>query len=267
MYKSFILPLFDYADYIWDNCTQAQADRLEHLHLDALRTITGTVRGTSHEILYKESGFVSLKKRRERHKLLLYFKFVNNMLPNHLSSKFPRLAADENPYPSRRPLERRIPRCKTELYKKSYFPSTTSLWNHLPDQAKTLNSIAAFKRFMSKEDQIVPPYYYIGDRIPQLIHCRLRIKMSDLKSDLYLRFLNDTTICNHCQAPIEDATHYLLHCTEYQHLRNITILTLPPVALNTNTLLFGNDIFSIAFNSYIFLTVHEFITKTNRFDL
>ena len=265
MYKSFILPLFDYADYIWDNCTQEQTDRIERLQLDALRTITGTVRGTSHEKNYKESGFIPLKKRRERHKLLLYFKFVNNLLPRHLCNKFPHLAADENPYHRRRPLERRIPRCHTELYKKSCFPSTTSLWNLLPDQAKTLDSIGAFKRFISKEDQNVPPYYYIGDRIPQLIHCRLRLNMSDLKSDLFHRFLNDTTTCNQCQAPIEDATHYLLHCTEYQHYRNATIHTLPPIALNMNTLLFGNDIFSIEFNSYIFLVVQEFIFLTNRF--
>ena len=90
--------------------------------------------------------------------------------------------------------------------------------------------------------------------------------MSDLKSDLFRRFLNDTTTCNQCQAPIEDATHYLLHCTEYQHYRNATIHTLPPIALNMNTLLFGNDIFSIEFNSYIFLVVQEFISMTDRFE-
>ena len=54
MYKSFIFPLFDHADIIWDNCTVVQSASLENLHLEALRIITGSVRGTSHQKLYNE---------------------------------------------------------------------------------------------------------------------------------------------------------------------------------------------------------------------
>ena len=70
MSKSFILPLFDYADIIWDNCTVVQFNSLENLHLEALRIITDSVRGTSHQKLYNESGFCTLKERRKRHKLI-----------------------------------------------------------------------------------------------------------------------------------------------------------------------------------------------------
>ena len=38
---------------------------LENLHLEAIRIIVGT----SHENLYKESGFCTLKEIREHHKL------------------------------------------------------------------------------------------------------------------------------------------------------------------------------------------------------
>ena len=44
-----MLPLLDYADGVWDNCTINLADELEQLHLDAIRTITGAVRGISHQ--------------------------------------------------------------------------------------------------------------------------------------------------------------------------------------------------------------------------
>ena len=74
MYKSYILPILDYADVIWDNCTDTQANTLEQLQIDALRTITGSVRGTSHASLYIETGFIPLKERRQRHKLILCFK-------------------------------------------------------------------------------------------------------------------------------------------------------------------------------------------------
>jgi hypothetical protein len=102
MYKSFILPIFDYADILYDSCTQAQANLLEDLHLEALRTITGLVRGTSHAVLYSESGFCSLKKRRERHKLVMYFKMVNNMVPPYLTALLPPLVSTINPYHRRR---------------------------------------------------------------------------------------------------------------------------------------------------------------------
>ena len=51
MYKSFILPLFDYADIVWDNCTNTQSNILKNLHLEAIQIITGSVRGTSHQKL------------------------------------------------------------------------------------------------------------------------------------------------------------------------------------------------------------------------
>ena len=60
MYKSYILPHFDYCDTIWDNCNALLSDELEKLNLDAIRTIIGAVRGTSHDKLYKESGILPL---------------------------------------------------------------------------------------------------------------------------------------------------------------------------------------------------------------
>ena len=58
-----ILPQFDYADIVWDNCSGTLSNMLENLHLEAIRIILGAVRGTSHEKLYKESGFCTLKER------------------------------------------------------------------------------------------------------------------------------------------------------------------------------------------------------------
>ena len=98
MYKSFILPLFDYADVVWDNCTIKLADELEQLHLDAIGTITGAVRGTSHQSLYKESGFSTLSERRRRHKIILNHKIVNGKPPPYFESLLPSLVSAINPY-------------------------------------------------------------------------------------------------------------------------------------------------------------------------
>ena len=82
MYKSFILPQFDYADIVWDNCSGTLSNMLENLHLEAIRIILGAVRGTSHEKLYKESGFCTLKERRKRHKLLMFHRMINHQCPD-----------------------------------------------------------------------------------------------------------------------------------------------------------------------------------------
>ncbi len=193
LYKSFILPIFDYADVIWDNCSEAESNSLENLHLDALRTITGTVRGTSHEKLYKESGFCSLKERRKRHKIIFYFKLVHGLCPSYLNDLLPKLVSEVNPYHHRRPQERVVPQHHTEIYRKSFFPATTQLWNTLPVNIQNSTSLSHLKRFLLSEDCVVPPQYYIGNRTEQIIHCKLRLGMSDLNLDMFNRHLTETS--------------------------------------------------------------------------
>ena len=106
MYKSFILPLFDYADIVWDNRTDTQSKMLENLHL----------------------------------------------------------AAHINPYHRRRPLERDVTTCKTELYWNSFIPSTTVEWNSLPIRVQQSTFLSAFKRSLSLSDSKVPAYYYFGEK-------------------------------------------------------------------------------------------------------
>lgn len=89
MYKSFIMPHFDYADIIWDNCTETQSNMLENLHLEAIRIIIGGVRGTSHQKLYEESGFCTLKERRRRHKLLMFKKMQLGLCPQYIIDLLP----------------------------------------------------------------------------------------------------------------------------------------------------------------------------------
>ena len=62
--STFILPLFDYTDnFIWGNCANTNSNSLENLHLEAIRIITDSFRGTSHQKLYNESGFCTLRRK------------------------------------------------------------------------------------------------------------------------------------------------------------------------------------------------------------
>jgi hypothetical protein len=264
LYKSFVLPHFDYGDIIWDNCSEALATLLEDLHLQAIRVITGSVRGTSHQKLYNESGFTTLKERRKRHKLIQYKKIALGICPDYLSNLLPMFVSQVNPYHRRNPLERVIPRSKTETYNRSFFPSTTKLWNDLPDNILQTDSLSQFKRYLSRNDTPVPSYYYIGDRKEQIMHCRLRLGMSDLNEDLFNRHLNTIRTCS-CGYARETAAHYILTCVNYITIRRQTILLLPPEWTNINTLLFGNPRLQSQDNNRIFLSVHNFIKESKRF--
>ena len=265
MYKAFILPHFDYADTVWDNCNTSQSDELEKLNLDAIRTILGAVRGTSHQKLYEESGILSLKERRSRHKLVLFFKLTKKLTPHYLTNYLPPLVSEVNPYHRRNPLDRYIPRSRIELYKQSFFPSTTALWNALPDFVKLSDSMAEFKRYLSANDITVPPFYYSTNRISEIIHCKLRLEISDLNSDLYKRHLTENMSCI-CGFPTENVHHFLFDCPLFNQIRRETLHQIRNFPLvSTKQLTHGDVDITLQENKEIFCKVQEFIIQSRRF--
>ena len=130
------------------------------------------------------------------------------------------LVAYVNPYHRRRPLQRNVTTCKTELYRNSFIPSATAEWNSLPISVQQSTSLSVFKRSLSLSDSKVPAYYYFGERNAQVIHCRLRLEMSNRNNDRINRHLSADPKCS-CGYSKETAEHYLLHCpnsVSYTHL-------------------------------------------------
>ena len=186
------------------------------------------------------------------------------MTPAFLLSRLPPLASDVNPYHRRRPFDRRIPICRTEQYKSSFFPSTTNLWNSLPQNMQTTTSLSQFKSFLKATDSTIPPYYYIGDRHSQIHHTRLRLNMSDLNSHLVSRYLSEDSKCS-CGHRNETPYHFFFECPNYDNERSITINHLPTALINLNLILHGDRNLSIASNSEIVTTVLTFIALSKRF--
>ena len=71
IYLSFIRPILEYGNVIWDNCTQNEANLLENVQVDGGRIITGLRVNSSRSKLYNELGWEPLYKRREKQKLIL----------------------------------------------------------------------------------------------------------------------------------------------------------------------------------------------------
>ena len=89
MYFSFVRPVLEYGDLIFDNCPQYYKESLEKINVEAARIVTGATKLVSLELLYKECGWDTLEKRRENHKLIQFYKMTNGLTPEHLSNLIP----------------------------------------------------------------------------------------------------------------------------------------------------------------------------------
>ena len=81
IYTAFKRPILEYGDVVWDNCAQYETDELEKIQHEAARIATGTTHLISINNLYNEIKWDSLQKRRNDHKLSLFFKMKNNLTP------------------------------------------------------------------------------------------------------------------------------------------------------------------------------------------
>ena len=83
---SFIRPPLKYADLVWDNCTQYEANELEKIQIEAARIVTGATRLVSLNLLYTETGWETRTSRRDKHKLIMFYKMQSGLCPSYLSS-------------------------------------------------------------------------------------------------------------------------------------------------------------------------------------
>ena len=84
IYTSFIRSVLEYADMVWEKCSQYAINALEKIQIEAPRIATGATKLVSLEMLYQETGWEPLEKRRYQHKLCLFYQMDTDVSPNHL---------------------------------------------------------------------------------------------------------------------------------------------------------------------------------------
>ena len=266
LYKSYILPIFDYCDHVWANCTQEQERNLEKLNLDAIRTICGSVRGTSHEKLYQETGLCPLAERRKQHKLCIFYKMVHGLTPNYLSVQIPNTVYQANRYNLRNANNLQQTPSKTELHKNIFFPSTIKAWNELDEDIKMADNITKFKSMINpnrKRNDSLILFCNFGQRCTQVILSRLRLGCSDLNGHKYTRHLLNDSSCS-CGHTNEDPAHYFLTCNKYVTIRSNKYFYLQNVTIEY--ILDGSkDDIPVSNPELILSSVHEFISQFKRF--
>ena len=264
IYTTFIRPLLEYGNIIWDSCTLENKRTIENIQLEAARLVTGGTKLCSFQKLYDDTKWETLQKRRSKQKLYQLYKMINGLVPDYLQQLVPYRVMQLNRYPVRNSLNFSIPISRTVTYSASFLPSTLRDWNALTQDIKNAPSLSSFKYKLNNPKRY-PPMYFDNmqlSRIGQVLHARLRLECSSLKHHLYQKNLVDSPFCSCGQ--IESPTHFLLHCPNYIHQRQ-QYLSVLPYQLNVSILLNGISGENVTVNEIIFKHVQLYIVATKRF--
>ena len=83
IYISFIRPLLEYSDVVWDNCTNYEKEEIERIQYEAARIVSGCTKLVSISDLLLEINWETLTERRRKHKLILFFKMIKGISPDY----------------------------------------------------------------------------------------------------------------------------------------------------------------------------------------
>lgn len=281
LYKTMVLPIIEYCDVIYDNCSLNLAMALEQVQRRAALVCTGAYRHTSNDLLLADLGWQPLRVRRQIHKLTLWFKIVNLFTPPYMRTLIPQPV--ENRYRLRSTSNAALPApfCRLTSTQRGFAYSTINLWNSLDIGIRQCGSVGAFKRkielllFKEYNAKFLPRLYSL---VPQssasIQHCRLRLGLSGLNYHRFTyNFIPDKS-CPNCGFHTEDLNHYLFFCPAYaaaraalmrdlsSHLSDNELLNATRLSV---ILLFGSNDFSLQTNLSIFAIFFKFIATTGRF--
>ena len=265
VYLTFIRPKLEYASPIWSDITQQDNIRLEKCQLKAARIVTGAKNRTNHDRLYDEVSWEKLDVRRKHTNLKHMHKIMKTHEPQYLYELLPNTVNAHVGYNLRNKDNIREFLCRTEKFKNSFIPSTIKSWNALSEEQKNENDIDKFKSNLCPGKKCNKLFYY-GERKTNVIHAQLRLKCSNLNSDLYNMHVIDSPKCP-CGFDTENAQHFFFSCPLYDFERmQMLNITGQITDVTIEHFLFGNDRLTYENNITIFSAVHKFIKDSGRFE-
>lgn len=74
----------EYADMVWDGCIKSEGDVLKRVQYKAAKIVIGANKGTGKHRLVLELGWEEMRLKWAVHKVMLYYKIVNNPCTNYM---------------------------------------------------------------------------------------------------------------------------------------------------------------------------------------
>ena len=184
MYISFVRPLLEYCDSVWDNASVDSKKQLDPVHIEPARVITSATKLCSIEKLLSDLGWESLQNRRNKHKLIIFYEMDNGLAPNYLLDLVPPIIQEITNYNLRNADDIQTLHARTNLYYNSFFPSTIRAWNSSLEDTKQSPPISSIKFRLNRDINKPPKYYNTGIRMGQIPHTRIRLEYSSLNAHL-----------------------------------------------------------------------------------
>ena len=155
LFKLYVQPHLEYGDVIFhipakvcefsgNTILPSLMEKLESVQYSAALAVTGTWRGTSREKLYAELSWESFSSRRWSRRLTLFYKMINNLLPEYTRDPVPQL--QQSHYSLRNLDVIGQIRARTEKFKSSFYPNCLVEWNELGPEIRLSPSVAIFKK-------------------------------------------------------------------------------------------------------------------------
>ena len=142
-YHAHISPHLTYASTVWDGCSNILFNKLNSLHRRAAKLMTSDSSLTTDTKL-RYLGLLPLKEKFMFNKAVLVFKAYTNLPPPYLKQLF----ICSNTRATSRFIT--LPEPRIDLFKTSFSFSGASLWNTIPTQIKSCNSLISFKTQLHK---------------------------------------------------------------------------------------------------------------------
>ena len=151
--------------------------------------------------------------------------------PHYLSSLILASVEDSTIYNLRNANNLRHTLTRTQLYYRSFLPSSIRAWNDLALEVRQSSSIQTFKYQLNKNLKRPPKCYYVGNRLSQIRHTRLRTDCSALNYHLFSKNIVDSphSACGavettkHAQADLRLCWPLIPHCWK-SHVAALIIL-------------------------------------------
>ncbi|KAI8493835.1 hypothetical protein Bbelb_281820 [Branchiostoma belcheri] len=188
-YFALVRPKLEYAAALLGDLNNTASKMLEQVQYHACCLVTGAMKGTPYSNLLQELEWDTLSSRRQYNSLTIMYRMTKGLVPPHLQSLTPPTRGSQyTRIQLRNNTHLCVPRCRTQVYKTSFIPHTSSLWNQLPQTVRDASNLAAFKRASKKHlltTRHHQMYRTLGSRPNNIRTTRLRVGWCQLNSTLY----------------------------------------------------------------------------------
>ena len=145
LYKTLILPIFDYCDFVWDCVNQQDSQTLQKLQNMALKNVLQVDRLTPTDYVHQTLNMPYLHIRRKQHTASMMYKVQNQLVPTGLQGMFEHVQNTSGRVTRQSESNNfHIPRRRLELGKRCFSHRGPVVWQYTPEILKSAPSYKAF---------------------------------------------------------------------------------------------------------------------------